>query len=173
MLNSWFRGYSRGNISMILPIIALYFIWMDRNNFTYNRICRELFLTRCGKLEIWSMLVWSIKKKNFKGNGHVASSFDIHFNSVVITRPSSIIYWLKSDLGFIKLNIDGSIHKNRFDCVGMIRNHSGNLIYAYAIPLHQCSILFIELFSLFLWSQCCSRSWFLENLDWSWCPSCY
>lgn len=78
----------------------------------------------------------------------MARKLDIQLNRSMRDKPSRIIYWVKTEVGYFKLNTDGSIHRYRYVCGGIIRDYKGFLIQAYSIPLNHCSVLYAELYAI-------------------------
>ncbi|KAL0929102.1 hypothetical protein M5K25_001043 [Dendrobium thyrsiflorum] len=56
---------------------------------------------------------------------------------------------------WVKINTDGSVKENSWDCGGIIRDSKGNLIMVYATPLAQCSIIFAELAAILYGLKMC------------------
>ncbi|PKU70188.1 Putative ribonuclease H protein [Dendrobium catenatum] len=68
-----------------------------------------------------------------------------------------IVTWIKPNVPFIKLNSDGSVKNHCAGLGGIIRDHNGNVLAAYAGPLNKCTVITVELNALSYDIDICSN----------------
>ncbi|CAL0327373.1 unnamed protein product [Lupinus luteus] len=112
-------------------------LWNCRNHFIFynkvigpNQVCCEI-LGRCS---------WSAK------------AFRIFSPAMVCAELSnnSVIRWFPPDVGWCKLNTDGSFSAQRkiAACGGVVRDHNGNFLFAFSKHLGNCTVMQAELWGI-------------------------
>ncbi|PKU71968.1 Putative ribonuclease H protein [Dendrobium catenatum] len=86
-----------------------------------------------------------LKYINFKGCRHVLHAFNIMSIPGVQENRVCIIRWFMPDVDWIKINTDGSYNGKVAGCGGIIRNHLGQVIKAFAGPVFGKSACVAEL----------------------------
>ncbi|PKU78391.1 Putative ribonuclease H protein [Dendrobium catenatum] len=98
-----------------------------------------------------------IKPQNFKGCCKVFPYFGISNISALIERRDRIVTLLKPDPDWIKLNTYGSYNGKVAGCGGILRNHFGKVIYAFAGPVSGNYAFLAELHGLIYGISICIK----------------
>ncbi|PKU83073.1 Putative ribonuclease H protein [Dendrobium catenatum] len=70
------------------------------------------------------------------------------------------VRWVKPIFPFVKMNSDGSVGSNMAGMGGIIRNFKGDVLIAFAGPLHHCKVLFAEMMGLSYGLELCYKMGF-------------
>ncbi|EOY19200.1 Retrotransposon, unclassified-like protein [Theobroma cacao] len=154
ILNSWYYSgdfTKPGHIRTLILLFIFWFVWVERNDAKHRdlgmypdriiwrimKILRKLF--QGGLLCKWQ----------WKGDLDIAIHWGFNFAQERQARPK-IINWIKPLIGELKLNVDGS-SKDEFQNAaggGVLRDHTGNLIFGFSENFGYQNSLQAELLAL-------------------------
>ncbi|KAI0491562.1 hypothetical protein KFK09_025822 [Dendrobium nobile] len=104
-----------------------------------------------------------ISYKNFKHCNGLADYLGLNAAAAnVEVRRVRIVYWVKPNFPFVKLNTDASVGSNSVGIGGIIRDHFGNPLDLFYGPLVACSVMSAELLSLSYGLERCLNLGFLS-----------
>ncbi|KAL0917621.1 hypothetical protein M5K25_012695 [Dendrobium thyrsiflorum] len=147
VLHTWFVR-TKGHIRNIIPVLIIWFLWKARNAAKHDGKTMEAMAIIVSIYDKVSELHMAklLKQSCFKNAQSVAGCFGIHWEvSVPMQR---IILWQKPQSGWFKLNSDGAFNGYRAGCGGLIRDHSGNVLRAFAAHIPALSPISAELYGL-------------------------
>ncbi|KAH0698186.1 hypothetical protein KY290_014401 [Solanum tuberosum] len=140
-------------IMKCLPAITIWELWKTRCDAKYGK---EFYNTRKTVNNISSTLA-GLLKNQFK-----LINVDPNWDSIVCLMKSKInatniiqVKWLKPSISFVKINSDGSCKDGYCGGGGVIRDHSGSLVFAYPLNLGQGTSNWAEAKALLYGVQWC------------------
>lgn len=147
-LVSFVTKLNRNRIWVALPIIVLWFIWKGRNaakfqgiNHSAARVIWEVegFLKQLGTAKVF-------RKASFQGDTDVmwaalAPSYAISHRHVAVS-------WDKPPPGSLKLNTNASVVQQVAARGGLVRNHQGEVVFAFYKEFGDVDVLAAESLSL-------------------------
>ena len=142
---------SQDHIRNFIPFLTLWFIWCARNDAKYRGIQMRSQRVICN---IYSYLhrlsvcnLW--KHSHWKGDRCIAPLLGIPLSKPIKPRPK-IVYWVKPSANWFKLNTDGASRGNPgiAGAGGILRNHQGQVIFAFHKSLGVTSNINAELQAL-------------------------
>ncbi|KAI0530933.1 hypothetical protein KFK09_000481 [Dendrobium nobile] len=89
-----------------------------------------------------------INNNSFTGCHQTAQLFGINFRYTAHFRKDTIVKWTKAPQGFYKLNVDESFKTIKAGCAGLIQDHNGHVIVAFAGPSVANNAIMTELDAL-------------------------
>ncbi|EOY02242.1 Uncharacterized protein TCM_016767 [Theobroma cacao] len=111
-------------------------LYPNRVIWRITKLCRQLY---DGSL---------LQQWQWKGDTDIAAMMGLFFPPKQ-HAPPQIIYWKKPSIGEYKLNVDGSSRKGlHADSGGVLRDHTGKLIFGFSENIGQCNSLQAELHAL-------------------------
>ncbi|KAI0491773.1 hypothetical protein KFK09_026033 [Dendrobium nobile] len=151
---NWFH-VSKGHIFNLIPILIVWFIWKSRNEAKHNAISMDaMAIVSNVKYKINQMHSYKlISKKHFSNCIHLAKLLGINFSTISNTCVDRMVKWIKPKPPYVKLNTDGSLGPNGAGAGGIIRDNNGNVLAAFAAPIHCSNALKAEIHALLLGLQ--------------------
>ncbi|WRX16205.1 Reverse transcriptase domain - like 10 [Theobroma cacao] len=150
---AWFFSgdyVKKGHIRSLLPIFICWFLWLERNDakHRHTRLNPDRVVWRIMKL-LRQLLDGSLLHQwQWKGDTDIASMWGHTFQSKHRALPQ-IIYWRKPFTGEYKLNVDGSSRNGHLAASGgILRDHTGKLIFGFSENIGLCNSLQAELRAL-------------------------
>ncbi|CAN1148633.1 Putative ribonuclease H protein At1g65750, partial [Linum perenne] len=130
----WSEGISRPASRLLFGVIA-WLLWKRRNRLVFLNEASPLSEI-CGQVKFWAHL-FSSSWKALQGSREAPS----------LARQAQLIGWRPAEEGWCSLNSDGSLYSNpsRAAAGGVIRDHDGRFVSAFAANLGVCSIMRAEL----------------------------
>ncbi|CAN1847925.1 Putative ribonuclease H protein At1g65750 [Linum perenne] len=132
--NWWVTNIGNPNNNPLFGIGA-WLIWKRRNKLVFDRVAWSAEEVR-NQSKFWVLLLSLSWKAGQVGR-----------EAPVLARQTHLIGWRPADEGWCSLNSDGSLYSsnNRAAAGGLIRDHEGRLLAAFAANLGSCSIMRAEL----------------------------
>ncbi|EOY25451.1 Uncharacterized protein TCM_016759 [Theobroma cacao] len=168
ILWAWFFSgdyVKKGHIRSLLPIFICWFLWLERNDakHRHTRLNPDRVVWRIMKL-LRQLLDGSLLHQwQWKGDTDIASMWGHTFQSKH-RAPPQIIYWRKPFTGEYKLNVDGSSRNGHLAASGgILRDHTGKLIFGFSENIGLCNSLQAELRALLRGLLLCKER-HIENL---------
>ncbi|PKU64272.1 Putative ribonuclease H protein [Dendrobium catenatum] len=103
-----------------------------------------------------------LNQKQFRGFKFVANKLNKNIFEFLHEPTYKFVIWKKPNIGFIKVNTDGSVSDNKYGCGGILRNYKGNMIMAFSSPIENCSVLVAELLAILKALNICLYSGFFK-----------
>ncbi|XP_042059495.1 uncharacterized protein LOC121804003 [Salvia splendens] len=145
------QQHDRRHLSRVIPYLILWFLWAERNRSRHEQIQFKPY-----------NVVWQVHMfiHNNMTNGHIKPK---HWNGVKLgmsppnhpetrgPRPLVMpVKWHPPERTWIKLNTDGAFFEatNKGGGGGLVRDHNGKLLAAFATPLVVQSALEAELMAI-------------------------
>ncbi|KAL0444924.1 UNVERIFIED_CONTAM: putative ribonuclease H protein [Sesamum latifolium] len=102
------------------------------------------------------------KAEHLKGNLNVVCSLQIPLPQLKNNQKSLIVYWKKTNVGWVKLNIDRASRGNpgTSGAGGIVRNHMGQVLFAFTEPLGITNNIVAKLKALLRGLQLCTKKGF-------------
>ncbi|KAJ6731270.1 REVERSE TRANSCRIPTASE ZINC-BINDING DOMAIN-CONTAINING PROTEIN-RELATED-RELATED [Salix viminalis] len=155
-LSAWFFSgdyVSEGHIRIIIPILVLWFIWLERNDAKHRNMSfyPDRIRWKCQGMIFQLFQAGLLKRRNWKGDMNLASSFGCHYVLDQVYFPK-MVRWIKPKEHCFKLNVDGSF-QGRSARVrwwgGILRDWHGNVSFYFFLPLKAKSALHAEILTLY------------------------
>ncbi|KAI0513597.1 hypothetical protein KFK09_009624 [Dendrobium nobile] len=121
---------SGGNVIFKMDISKAYDNLNWKNDSKHNNICMDAM---------------NIISKN---HYNAATALGLVFSNRTILSREKLIYWKRPVIGFFKLNTDGSYNSDTAGCGGIIRDHNGKIVVAFAGPSSGTNAITAEIDSL-------------------------
>ncbi|KAI0519126.1 hypothetical protein KFK09_006566 [Dendrobium nobile] len=150
MLALWFTK-GKGHIFNLLPILIIWYLWKARNESKHEGIKMDenQIIANIRNKMLQLISVYLISYKNFKHCNALADYLGINAAAANVEMGRvRIVYWVKPNFPFVKLNTDASVGCNSVGIGGIIRDHLGNPLDLFFGPLAACSVMSAELQSL-------------------------
>ncbi|KAL0904830.1 hypothetical protein M5K25_026985 [Dendrobium thyrsiflorum] len=163
ILNCWFNT-SKGHILNIIPVLILWYLWQARNDAKHNdiKIDSSLVILKVKHKILSLYAVNLISVNNFKHCLQLAGKLGIFFDNIAVNHQDKIVKWCKPSYPFVKLNSDGSVGNSGAGFGGIVRNHLGDFLFAYAGKADTSNVLTAELLGLLYGLISCSERGFLN-----------
>ncbi|KAJ6677481.1 RETROTRANSPOSON UNCLASSIFIED-LIKE PROTEIN, partial [Salix purpurea] len=146
-LSAWFLSgdyVSEGHIRIIIPIFVLWFIWLERNDAKHRNMSfyPDRIRWKCQGKIFHLFQAGLLKRRNWKGDMKLASSFGCHYVLDQVYFPK-MVQWIKPKEHCFKLNVDGSFQGRsaRSGGGGILRDWNGNVSFYFFLPLKAKSAL--------------------------------
>ncbi|EOX96783.1 Uncharacterized protein TCM_005954 [Theobroma cacao] len=140
----------KGHFRVLLPLFICWFLWLERNDAKHRHTGlypdRVIWRTmkHCRQLYDGSLL----QQWQWKGDTDIAAMLGFSFPPQQHASPQ-IIYWKKPSIGEYKLNVDGSSRNGLHAATGgVLRDHTGKLIFGFSENIGPCNSLQAELRAL-------------------------
>ncbi|KAL0928426.1 hypothetical protein M5K25_000307 [Dendrobium thyrsiflorum] len=106
-------------------------------------------------LNMWASKLINVDK--VKRCRFILRRLGIDISNLNSSSKSIIVRWSLPKFPYCKLNSDGSVKNNMAGGGGIVRNHLGHVLAAYAIPLHTTNVPTAELLALLYGLNLCMR----------------
>lgn len=156
LLKEWMKN-NRGHILNLIATLILWYIWKSRNEAKHCDINMDATLIIENINHKIRQLVHCnlITFKNCRKFNNLAMFFDIKVDDKSHNFGSRFVIWRKHSFPFVKLNSNGSVNQNSAGAGGILRDHRGMILAAYASPLSSSSVITAELTALSLGIEKC------------------
>ncbi|XP_028553892.1 uncharacterized protein LOC114580467 [Dendrobium catenatum] len=140
----------KGHIRNIIPVLICWYLWESRNASKHDNIGMNA-LNIIAKVKNKILQLHSanlINASSFHNCLNAAFVFGLNFSLQPITKNEILVYWRCPVKDYFKLNTDGSYNNSFAGCGGIIRDHKGKTVIAYAGPSSGSNALQAEFASL-------------------------
>ncbi|XP_027171647.1 uncharacterized protein LOC113771242 [Coffea eugenioides] len=149
LLMSWFlshRMVNENHIRVIIPMVALWFIWRARNHtrFEGSRMSAESIIWQVGNL-IEQLGDSQKLGRLFRGDGDCVWARGRR--AAAVRRPY-LVAWVKPLAHYLKLNTDASVTATGAFGGGVVRSNEGKMIFAFYKEFGEASVVHAEALAL-------------------------
>ncbi|WRX25598.1 Reverse transcriptase domain - like 10 [Theobroma cacao] len=141
----------KGHIRKLMPLLIFWFLWVERNDAKHRNL--GMYPNRV----VWRVLKLihqlfhgrQFQRWQWRGDLQIAQTWGLIFQQAV-PPPPRIFSWHKPSSGEFKLNVDGSAKHNFHNAAGggLLRDHTGTLIFGFSENFGSCDSLQAELMAL-------------------------
>ncbi|KAI0511688.1 hypothetical protein KFK09_012320 [Dendrobium nobile] len=126
----------KGHIRNTIPVLICWYLWASRNDSKHNNIRMDAMniISKFKNKVIQLYNANLIKPSSFKNHYNAASAFGLVISNRKIKSREKLIYWKRPVIDYFKLNTDGSYNSVTAGCGGIIRDHNGKIVVAFAGP---------------------------------------
>ncbi|KAI0511114.1 hypothetical protein KFK09_011737 [Dendrobium nobile] len=126
----------KGHIRNTIPVLICWYLWASRNDSKHNNIRMDAMniISKVKNKVIQLYNANLIKPSSFKNHYNAASAFGLVISNRKIKSREKLIYWKRPVIDYFKLNTDGSYNSVTAGCAGIIRDHNGKIVVAFAGP---------------------------------------
>ncbi|KAI0494122.1 hypothetical protein KFK09_024253 [Dendrobium nobile] len=158
MFHNWCHP-KKGHLFNLIPILIIWYIWNSRNQAKHENCKMDAIdIIEKVKTKVHQLFKYNIiSVKTFYNCRNLAGYFGIKLEEDDVGVDAIFVYWLKPNLPFVKLNTDGSVGVNRAGAGGVIRDHCGDLLVAFASPVPTSDVIVAELNALILGLDLCIK----------------
>ncbi|KAH0633363.1 hypothetical protein KY284_036149 [Solanum tuberosum] len=136
-----------------IPVLTSWEIWKSRCSVKYGKESHNLM--RCLSL-ISSNLAHIVNNQFHNINLEVGwTSICLSLNRYITHKKITIVKWRKPSPFFVKLNTDDNCKQYSCETGGIIRDHNGDLIYAFSKPLGEGTSIWAEASTLIFGIKWC------------------
>ncbi|KAI0502223.1 hypothetical protein KFK09_017170 [Dendrobium nobile] len=138
------------HIRNIIPVFICWYLWASRNDSKHNNIRMDAMniISKVKNKVIQLYNANLIKPISFKNHYNAATALGLVFSNRTIQSREKLIYWKRPVIGYFKLNTDSSYNSDTAGCGGIIRDHNGKIVVAFAGPSSGTNVITAEIDSL-------------------------
>ena len=164
MIKYWFRksGNKTNHVKTFVPVIVSWHLWTERNNRKHRNTSRSpkgLVLQAIEDLKNWGRASpyspSQVREDEILFKGSVKKGQRKHLH---------LAFWHSPSIGFLKLNVDGSLNSNYGGGGGLLRDVNGNMLWCFGFPSSHKSIELIELEAIVKGMELCKSHGFNQVL---------
>ncbi|KAI0497188.1 hypothetical protein KFK09_020410 [Dendrobium nobile] len=133
LLEGWFVNI-KGHVRNVIPSLICWFLWLERNDALFNGITMN-YQRIIQKIMDKVKALFSINLLALKHFKNVTFTLEFFSIQEVVPNPLSLsngIIWCKPSNNSIKINIDYIQVRNITSAGGLLRDHNGAMVLAFA-----------------------------------------